>query len=83
MCRKCTGLNYGSQTHTDTDHLFRYIDRVQRRLIGLIDDPSRWSLHDIPDKPKGMWWVTYERLCERLSRLQSRHLDGALAGCLD
>ena len=58
-CRGCHGLRYSSQAETRADRASRGMWKVVRRL-----DP-RTDFNDLPPKPKGMHWRTYERLAER------------------
>jgi hypothetical protein len=58
QCRLCLGLVYQSQSE---DPRFRSLSKAQRlrqRLGG-----SRNMAQPFPDKPKGMHWTTYHRLC--------------------
>lgn len=57
-CRNCQRLPYASQHEGLIDRMYRKAGKIRRRL-GLEDitgDPS--------DKPKGMHWTTYWRLCD-------------------
>jgi len=58
-CRRCHGLRYSSQSETRADRASRGMWKVVRRL-----DP-RTDFNELPSKPKGMHWRTYERLAER------------------
>jgi hypothetical protein len=58
-CRRCHGLRYSSQAETRTDRANRGMWKVVKRL-----DPEA-QYNDLPPKPRGMHWRTYERLAER------------------
>jgi hypothetical protein len=48
---------FESQFLNSTGRLWRTKSKVKTRLIG-DEDPDDW---DLPPKPKGMRWATYER----------------------
>ncbi len=58
-CRTCTGLRYGSQAETRADRATRGMRKIVRRL-----NPKA-QCNDLPFKPKGMHWRTFERLAAR------------------
>jgi hypothetical protein len=58
-CRRCHGLRYSSQAETRADWATRAMFKIVRQL-----DPTA-EFNDLPPKPKGMHWRTYERLAER------------------
>jgi hypothetical protein len=58
-CRRCYRLRYASQAETRADRATRGMFKIVRRL----DPDTRYN--DLPPKPKGMHWCTYERLAER------------------
>jgi hypothetical protein len=72
-CRHCHQLAYRSQRESDDDRAARRADTIRRRLDwepGILNG-SEW-------KPKGMHWLTFERL-------QARHdayVNAALAGMM-
>lgn len=83
-CRRCARLPYRSQSLDPDDRLARTHNRYRRQI-----DPAATALLDfgeIPDKPRRMHWVTYDRLQEKaLAALVAREaiLDEQLAGLLE
>lgn len=70
-CRECHGLKYESQYETGWQRAERQADQIWRRLGGTeCDDDS------FPPKPKGMHWITYERLSQRYETLTSDFVKG-------
>jgi hypothetical protein len=57
-CRLCFGLRYSSQSETRLNRANRGMHKVERRL-------GSEPCGDLPPKPKGMHWRTYERLARR------------------
>ena len=72
QCYRCTRLLYGSQTHDHVRSLDQTIRKAQQRIVGSKNDPTRYSYRDVPARPKHMRWRTYDRLTDRLVRLQDR-----------
>jgi hypothetical protein len=60
-CRRCHRLRYLPQRETKEDRATRAMLKIVRRLNP--DDPD--PCNDLPDKPLGMHWRTYDRLVER------------------
>ena len=58
-CRRCYRLSYSSQAETRADRATRAMFKIVRRL-----DPEE-DCNDLPPKPKGMHWRTYNRLAGR------------------
>ena len=70
-CRQCNQLNYRSQREAGEDRATRRADTIRRRLgweAGILNGNGL--------KPKGMHWLTFERL----QREHDEHVDAALAG---
>ena len=65
-CRRCYGLSYNSQAESRADRATRAMFKIVRRL-----DPKE-ECNDLPWKPKGMHWRTYNRLAERYGRYDAR-----------
>jgi len=60
-CRRCHRLRYLSQRETKEDRATRAMLKIVRRLKPNDPDPC----NDLPEKPPGMHWRTYDRLIER------------------
>ena len=66
-CRRCYRLGYQSQRE---EPMWRAVSQSQKLRqkyggSGSLDEP-------FPDKPKGMHWSTYERICRRADCLEQR-----------
>ena len=66
-CRACHDLAYGSTREDRAGRMLRRAGALQRRL----GNPVPESVWELPPKPKGMHWRTYERL---LAELGACHL---------
>lgn len=73
LCRHCYRLAHASQGEGEWDRTLRRGNKIKQRLGG---DPGMAA--PFPPKPKGMWWRTYERLCERASD-EERRADESFA----
>ena len=58
-CRVCHRLRYSSQAEAPADRAIRAMSKIVKRL-----DPSATD-NDLPPKPKGMHWRTYDLLTSR------------------
>jgi hypothetical protein len=65
---------YQSQFGSWIDRAHAGKAKLKAQLLGDCD-PEEW---DLPPKPVGMWWSTYDRLVARFDRYQSK-LDAGLA----
>ena len=70
-CRHCSGLAYVSQQESAHDRGLLKAQTIRMRLGG-----SAYMLDDFPEKPKGMHWRTYERLCRVQDAAQARSIVG-------
>jgi len=57
LCRHCYNLVYASQREDHATRLISRAQKIRRRLGG-----SASLMEPFPEKPKGMYWRTYERL---------------------
>ena len=58
-CRTCHGVRYGSQAETKAGRAVRGMFKIVGRLYPKAD------FNELPPKPRGMHWRTYERLADR------------------
>lgn len=79
VCRRCTGTIYRCQTHGTVVQLGFMVERLQQQLAPDPHARDRYSLRDIPPRPKGMHSRTYQRLVNRLSDYQQRQDEAFLA----
>src|SRR6516165_8782909 len=70
-CRHCSRLAYASQQESAHERGLLKAQRIRMRLGG-----SASMLDDFPEKPKGMHWRTYERLCRVHDAAQARSFIG-------
>lgn len=65
-CRKCLRLVYLSESGDAIDRLWRKQRKIERRLAGKADKWDGWR------KPKGMHQVTFDRLREKIGRIEQK-----------
>jgi hypothetical protein len=70
-CRHCSRLAYASQQESAHERGLRKAQTIRMRLGGTAN-----MLDDFPEKPKGMHWRTYERLCQVHDAAQARSIIG-------
>jgi hypothetical protein len=68
MCRSCGKLRYRMETATVNDRRAMQIEKCFEKLGG----PSRYLTATPPQKPKGMHWTTYLKICRRIRELQAQ-----------
>jgi hypothetical protein len=68
-CRHCYQLPYGSQRESYSDRMMRKARKIRARL-----DADNNLMEPIYEKPKGMHWQTFERLCEEEDAANSASL---------
>ena len=70
LCRRCCHLVYGSQGECRSDRAIRRLTKLRDRLGGYggNDDP-------LPEKPKGMWRRTYDRLSRQAAPLEAASME--------
>jgi hypothetical protein len=70
-CRHCSRLGYASQQESAHERGLRKAQNIRMRLGGTTN-----MLDDFPEKPKGMHWRTYKRLCRVHDAAQARSIMG-------
>ncbi len=71
-CRRCHGVRYRSQGETRADRATRGMFKIVQRLY------PKAEINDLPPKPKGMHWRTYERLAERYQTYDDQWANEAI-----
>jgi hypothetical protein len=78
LCRRCSRLAYASQRETGLDRTLRRANKIRCRLGGEAGLAARF-----PERPKGMWWRTYDRLRWRVFEAEmaaEESIEARLAG---
>ena len=65
-CRTCSHHAYRSQSESASDRACRRMHKIRNRLTG------GEGASDMPDKPLGMHWSTYNRLADEHAEQESR-----------
>ena len=65
-CGRCHQVHYATQSESRADRATRAMFKIVRRL-----DPEE-DCNDLPPKPKGMHWRTYNRLVDRYEKYDQR-----------
>src|SRR5258706_10051882 len=76
-CRICHRLVYNTQYVPTWERLREKADRIHLRLGGSGD-----ASDDLPDKPKGMHWKTFERLVEQMDDAVTASTSGAIGNLM-
>src|SRR5215208_5411050 len=71
LCRNCYDLVYESQRENEMHRALRRAQTIRERLGG-----SANMMKPFPDKPKGMHWLTYERLWREHHEADMEQLAG-------
>ncbi len=66
-CRHCLNLSYESQREAAHNRALSRVQAIREKLGG-----SGSTADDFPDKPKGMHWRTYSRLCMEAEEAQNQ-----------
>lgn len=70
LCRHCADLTYPTQRERGRDRRLRRANKLRRRLGG-----EEGAFNGAPERPRGMWTRTYQRLAAELERHDQAALE--------
>lgn len=77
-CHRCAAIAYQSQSMTPSDRASHQMGKICKRLDPRFDG----SADELPDKPTGMHWRTYDRFADRHGEYQQQWEAGLLSSQL-
>ncbi len=66
-CRRCYQLPYASQYERGLERALRRVTKIRQRFSGYVGMAA-----PLPDKPRGMWLRSYERLLDQTLEAEMR-----------